>query len=90
MFVGYPATMGNNEDIHLNSRTAELVRAIVHRADVFAIEVHTAACGTTLVDFGINVPGNRLAAVQLAQVCLADLADVAVDDSTTPWQRVKV
>ncbi len=82
--------MGNNEDIHLNSRTAELVRAIIHRADVFEIQVDNAACGTTLVDFGINVPGNRLAAVQLAQVCLADLAEVAVDDSTTPWPTVTV
>lgn len=82
--------MGENETIHLNSRTAELVRAIVHRTDVFDIRVETAACGTTLVDFGINAPGNRLAAIHLAQVCLADLANVVIDDSTQPWPTVRV
>jgi methenyltetrahydromethanopterin cyclohydrolase len=74
----------------LNSRAAELVRAIVHRTDVFDILVSTAACGTTLVDFGINAWGNRLAGIQLAQVCLADLATIEIDDSAKPWPLVKV
>jgi methenyltetrahydromethanopterin cyclohydrolase len=79
-----------NDETSLNSRTAELVRAIVHRTDVFDILVSTAPCGTTLVDFGINARGNRLAGIQLAQVCLADLATVEVDDSTQPWPMVEV
>lgn len=74
----------------LNSRAAELVRAIIHRADVFDILVSTTACGTTLVDFGINAQGNRLAGIQLALICLADLATVEIDDSTKPWSSVKV
>jgi methenyltetrahydromethanopterin cyclohydrolase len=79
-----------NDVTSLNSRAAELVRAIVHRTDVFDILVSTAACGTTLVDFGINARGNRIAGIHLAQVCLADLATVEIDDSTKPWPSVCV
>lgn len=79
-----------NEENSLNVRTAELVRATIHRADVFDILVSTSPCGTTLLDFGINAPGNRLAGIQLALVCLADLATVEIDDSVKPWPSVKV
>jgi methenyltetrahydromethanopterin cyclohydrolase len=85
----YLAAMAN-EETSLNARTAELVRAIVHRADVFDIFVSTPACGTTLIDFGINVQGNRLAGILLAQVCLADLATIEIDDSGEPWPMLKV
>ena len=87
--VGYLATMANDET-SLNSRAAELVRAMVHRADVFDILVSTAGCGTSLLDFGINARGNRLAGIHLAQVCLADLATVEIDDSASPWPSVRV
>jgi methenyltetrahydromethanopterin cyclohydrolase len=79
-----------NEENSLNARTAELVRAIIHRADVFDILVSTAACGTTLLDFGINARGNRLAGIHLSQVCLADLATVEIDDSAEPRPLVRV
>jgi methenyltetrahydromethanopterin cyclohydrolase len=79
-----------NAETSLNARTAELVRATIHRADVFDILVSTSPCGTTLLDFGINAPGNRLAGIQLALVCLSDLATVDIDDSVELWPLVKV
>ena len=87
--VGYSAAMANDV-ISLNSRAAALCREMVSRADELQIRVETAASGTTLIDCGIQVPGSREAAILLARVCLADLAEVTVDDSASPWPAVKV
>ncbi len=87
-FVSY--SMKNVEMTLLNSRAAALVRDITSRAAALSIQIETAVCGTTLIDCGINVPGSREAAILLARVCLADLAEVVVDDLTTPWPTVTV
>jgi methenyltetrahydromethanopterin cyclohydrolase len=78
------------DELSLNSRAAALCRDMASRADELQIQVSTAACGTTLYDCGINVPGTREAGILLARVCLADLAEVSVDDSAQPWPTVHV
>lgn len=47
------------------------------------------ACGTTVLDFGIDMPGGQEAGLLLARVCLADLADVSLTASE-PWPLVSV
>ncbi len=74
----------------LNSLAAALCREIADRADALQVRVETAACGTMLIDCGIAVPGSLEAAILVARVCLADLADVSLDDATTPWPTVNV
>ena len=82
--------MESDEMTLLNSRAAALVRDMTSRAAALSIQVNTAPCGTTLIDCGINVPGTREAAILLARVCLADLAEVTLDNSSAPWPLVKV
>jgi methenyltetrahydromethanopterin cyclohydrolase len=79
-----------DDQLSLNSRAVALCREMASRADELQIRVSTAACGTTLYDCGISVPGSRAAAILLAQVCLADLAEVSVDDSAKPWPTVHI
>jgi methenyltetrahydromethanopterin cyclohydrolase len=79
-----------DDQLSLNSRAAALCREMASRADKLQIQVTTATGGTTLFDCGINVPGSREAAIFLARVCLADLAEVSVDDSAKPWPTVHV
>lgn len=79
-----------DDQLSLNSRAAALCREMASRADELQIQVSTAACGATLYDCGINVPGSRAAAILLARVCLADLAEVSVDEAAQPWATVHV
>jgi methenyltetrahydromethanopterin cyclohydrolase len=86
---GYPATM-TEQAVSLNSLAAALCREMALRAEELQIHVSTAPCGATLYDCGINVPGSREAAIFLARVCLADLAEVSINDSAKPWPLVHV
>lgn len=79
-----------DDQLSLNSRAAVLCRDMASRADELQFQVTTAACGATLFDCGINVPGSLEAAILLARVCLADLAEVKIDDSAKPWPTVQV
>jgi methenyltetrahydromethanopterin cyclohydrolase len=79
-----------DDELSLNSRAAALCRAMASRADELQIQESTAPCGTTLCDCGINVPGSWEAAILLARVCLADLAEVKVNDAAKPWSTVHV
>ena len=80
--------MASNDPI-LNPRATELCQRMVSRAEALQIRVETAPCGTTLIDCGISVAGSHEAAILLARVCLADLAEVAVIESS-PWPLVTV
>jgi methenyltetrahydromethanopterin cyclohydrolase len=86
---GYLAAMAIDAT-SLNTRAAALVREMADRAGELQIQVSTAACGATLLDCGISVPGSREAAILLARVCLADLATIEIDDTTEPWPSVRV
>jgi methenyltetrahydromethanopterin cyclohydrolase len=79
-----------NEETSLNARATVLVRDMASRAGELRIQVSSAACGATLLDCGISVPGSRDAAILLARVCLAELATIAIDDSTKPWPSVRI
>ncbi len=74
----------------LNSRAVALCREMASKKAALQIHVDTAPCGATLIDCGIAVPGSREAAILLARVCLADLAEVFIDDSAVPWPMITV
>ena len=65
---------------NLNERTMTLCDALVDGAHTFEIERRVTACGTVLLDCGIDVPGSIEAGLLLARICLADLADVQLVD----------
>ncbi len=70
----------------LNGRSAQRFDALVSAAaDLHAVVQEIA--GATVLDLGIAVPGGLEAGVQLAQLCLADLATVAlVNGDTAMWE----
>ncbi|NOZ38896.1 MAG: methenyltetrahydromethanopterin cyclohydrolase [Planctomycetes bacterium] len=79
--------------LNLNINAAALCDEISRIADDLQIAPSIAACGTTLFDFGIDVPGSIEAGLLLARVCLADLATVKLLDSDPklgPWPLVEV
>ena len=65
----------------LNSRTAQLCEQIAARAAALRVSRQQLGCGTTLFDFGVDAPGCEAAGVVLARVCLADLAEVTVEEA---------
>lgn len=67
-----------SSSLHLNQRAAALCDYILQFSDELGVGASTASCGTTLLDFGIQVQGNNEAGVRLARVCLADLANVSL------------
>ncbi len=67
----------------LNQRAATLCDEILASAAGLNIASHGLSCGTTLLDFGIEVLGSQAAGILLAKVCLADLATVELDSTET-------
>ncbi|TWU25609.1 methenyltetrahydromethanopterin cyclohydrolase [Bythopirellula polymerisocia] len=84
--------MSDHSYFQLNQRARRLCQEIVAQARSLQVTVNTLNCGETLIDMGIEVQGSREAALLLARVCLADLGEVAFDDSPTgnQWPNVKV
>ena len=78
-----------SEEICLNDRADQLCRQIAVRAEELQVRRHELECGSTVFDFGIDVLGTQEAGLTLAQVCLANLADVLVTPSE-PWRVVRV
>jgi len=72
----------------LNQRAAALCDKISRSAGQLQIARSTAACGTTLWDFGVGVSGNNEAGLMLAHVCLADLATVKLLDGDSTQVEV--
>lgn len=68
--------------MRLNERALRLVAAMVDRSDAFRVEVHRIAGGGTVIDCGVAARGGLLAGRELARICLADLADVAIMPGT--------
>jgi methenyltetrahydromethanopterin cyclohydrolase len=62
----------------LNGRSLWVVEALLARAEERKVAAHPIERGGRFVDFGIKVRGGLLAGVDLARVCLADLAQVSV------------
>jgi methenyltetrahydromethanopterin cyclohydrolase len=64
--------------ISLNSRALSVVEALLPLADELRIAFHPIEGGGRYVDFGIATRGGLRAGVELARVCLSDLADVSI------------
>ena len=62
----------------LNGRAHRLVEALLGHAEERKVAAHPIERGGRFVDCGIAVRGGLMAGLDLARVCLADLADVAL------------
>ena len=78
---------------HLNNRTSELLSTIAEQSDDLKIEQRDIPGGGRLFDFGIDSPGGLRAGLELARVCLADLATVSASTTSLndrDWPAVQV
>jgi len=62
----------------LNGRALRVVEALLERAEERVIAAHPIERGGRFIDCGIEVRGGLRAGIDLARVCLADLAEVAI------------
>jgi methenyltetrahydromethanopterin cyclohydrolase len=62
----------------LNGRALRMVEALLGRADDRRVVAHAIEGGGRFVDCGIDARGGLLAGLDLARICLADLAEVAI------------
>ena len=76
--------------LDLNQRTTSLCESILARSSELQVESLTHDSGTTILDFGINAPGNEAAGIMLARVCLADLAAVEIQEQSKNLPQVSV
>src|SRR5437899_12048063 len=76
----------------LNRRALHVVDRIRADLDGLGVAVHDVG-GATVVDCGVKAPGGVRAGLELARVCLADLADVSLvpgDAASLNLPRVQV
>ena len=64
--------------LKLNARSLALVEALIKQAPARRVVVHAIDGGGRFVDCGIEAAGGLGAGLDLARICLADLADVAI------------
>ena len=64
--------------MNLNARSLRLAGSLLVRAEELKIVAHPIEKGGRFVDCGIEARGGLLAGIDLARVCMADLADVAI------------
>ncbi len=64
--------------IDLNARSQRLVAALLDRADERRVQLHPIDGGGQFIDCGIKTRGGLLAGLDLARICLADLAEVSI------------
>lgn len=62
----------------LNERAHQLCNAMVADTDRLGIAIRTLACGTRLIDCGVEVAGSNEAGRRLAEVCLSGLGTVEI------------
>lgn len=76
----------------LNERAHDLCNAMIADADTLGIAVSTLACGTRIIDCGIQASGSTEAGRRLALVCLSGLGDVFIsaDPARPGSQQVTV
>lgn len=77
----------------LNARTQRRLSSIGESAGDLRIEVKSVPGGGRFFDFGVNSAGGLQAGLELARVCLADLADVSLTSGTLAgrdWPCVQV
>ena len=64
--------------MNLNGRSLWLVEAMLAQASVRRVQLHPVEKGGRFVDCGIEVQGGLRAGIDLARICLADLAEVTI------------
>src|SRR3954462_5426805 len=79
--------------MNLNGRSLWVVEALLARAEERKVAAHPIERGGRFVDCGIKVRGGLMAGLDLARVCLADLAQVTivpgdVDGRACPFVQV--
>jgi len=68
--------------MNLNGRSLRLVEAMIARADELRVELQPVEKGGRFLDCGIKTQGGLRAGIDLAKVCLADLAEVTIVPGT--------
>ena len=63
--------------MELNKRAAELVARLLEDRESLRVTAKASACGTTLIDCGIDTPGGLETGRRLAEICLSGLAQVS-------------
>lgn len=69
---------GGGATMELNARALAQAEALAGRADERRVAVHEVEGGGRVVDCGVAAPGGLGAGLDLARICLAGLADVAL------------
>src|SRR5690348_7291016 len=64
--------------MNLNGRSHGLVERLLAQAEERKVAAHPIERGGRFVDCGIKVQGGLMAGLDLARICMADLADVAI------------
>jgi methenyltetrahydromethanopterin cyclohydrolase len=64
--------------MNLNARAARLADRLVSLADERRVRVVDVPGGGRVVDCGVEAPGGLLAGLELARVCMADLAEITL------------
>ena len=73
----------------LNARALALCDELVARAAELGVRMQSNPAGTRIVDCGVQTPGSLAAGILLARICLADLAQIEVQN-TKPWPQVEI
>ena len=68
--------------MNLNDRAARLVETLISRAEERRVRVVEVSGGGRVVDCGVEARGGLLAGLELARICMADLAEIGL----VPWE----
>lgn len=64
--------------MNLNDRASKRVESLIDSAEELRVRISTIPGGGRVVDCGVEVPGGLLAGLELARICMADLAEVSL------------
>jgi methenyltetrahydromethanopterin cyclohydrolase len=67
-------------DLELNQLAALLCQRFAVRAEALQIATRTLGCETRIIDCGVQAAGSIEAGLLLARVCLADLAEMSLQE----------
>ena len=77
---------------NLNSRAKSICDAVASNSALLDVQALRMENGAMVIDMATNRVGTFSAGIELARICMADLAHVSIDApvADTPWPRVKV
>ncbi|MCK5346921.1 MAG: methenyltetrahydromethanopterin cyclohydrolase, partial [Candidatus Heimdallarchaeota archaeon] len=68
-------------ELQMNQRAIRIITELIMDAPYYGVEVFNAACGTTVIDIGVNVNGSYLAGLRTAEASLGGLAQCRMGHS---------